>query len=131
MANPDLPAFFRGVYVIAAGLVAALVALCWPLWGWRAAAGIAAGGLISMGALLSWQWLGAWIIAAPRSHAKRRLVFAWPLKYAAIGAALYVLLRWNLVNVFALVVGLGLVQAVMLGRALAGAKTLLGAPDRD
>jgi hypothetical protein len=131
MANFDLAGFFRGVYAIAVGLLAASVALCWPLWGWRVAAGIAAGGLISIGVLLSWQWLGAWIIAAPRGHARRRLILAWPLKYAAIGAVLYVLLRWNAVNVFALAVGLGLVQAVMLGRALVGAKALVSARDSN
>ena len=110
--------FFRRLHLTAAAILAGLVALCGALWGARAAAGMAAGGLMSMGVLLSWQWLAAWILAAPGSRAKRRLIVAWPLKYAVMGAILYLLLRFELVNVFTLIAGLGLIQAVIFGRAL-------------
>jgi len=126
MTDKALPrGFFRGIYVTAAVVLAAATGLCGALWGARAAAGVAAGGLISIGVLLSWQWLAAWIIAAPGSRAKRRLIIAWPLKYAVMGGILYALLRWNLVNVFALIIGLGLIQAVIFGRALIEARPLL------
>jgi len=119
MTDKALPrGFFRGIYTIAAVALAASVALCGALWGARAAAGMAAGGLISMGVLLSWQWLAAWILAAPGSRAKRRLIVAWPLKYAVMGAILYLLLRFELVNVFTLIAGLGLIQAVITWRAV-------------
>jgi hypothetical protein len=118
--------FFRPVYVIAGAALAALTGLCWVAWGPRAAAGMAAGGAISIGVVLSWQWLAAWIIGAPMGKARRRLVVAWPLKYAAIGVILYALLRWDLVNVFALIAGLGLVQAVLFARALLSSRLLLG-----
>jgi hypothetical protein len=116
--------FFRPVYAIAAVALAALTVLCWVAWGSRAAAGMAAGGAVSIAVLLSWQWLAMWIIGAPMGTARRRLIIAWPLKYAAIGVILYALLRWNLVNVFALIAGLGLVQAVLLARALLSARQL-------
>jgi hypothetical protein len=126
MSDKALPTgFFRGIYTISAAVLAAAVALCWALWGGRAAAGMAAGGLISIGVLLSWQWLAVWIVAAPGSRAKRRLIIAWPLKYGVMGAILYTLLRWNLVNVFALIAGLALIQAVIFGRALIEAGPLL------
>jgi len=123
--------FFRRVYLTAAVALAALVGLCWGLWGARAAAGMAAGGAISIGVLLSWQWLAAWIVAAPGGKVKRRLILAWPAKYGIIGAALWALLRWDVVNVFALVAGLGLIQAVVFGRALVGARSLFASPLED
>ena len=122
------PQFLRGVHVAAAAALVALTALCWVAWGRRAAAGMAAGGVISIGVLLSWQWLAAWILAAPGSNIKRRLVLAWPLKYAVIGAALWALLRSELVNVFALIAGLGLIQAIIFGRALITVRLLLASP---
>ena len=119
------PDFFRGVYVAAGAALAALVALCWLAWGVRAAAGMAAGGAISIGVLLSWQWLAGWIMATPGSSVKRRLIFAWPLKYGVIGAALWALLRYDVVDVFALIAGLGLMQAIIFWRALVAARPLL------
>ena len=118
--------FFRPVYAIAAGALAALTGMCWVIWGARAAAGMAAGGAISIAVLLTWQWLATWIIGAPMGRARRRLVIVWPLKYAAIGVILYALLRWNLVNVFALIAGLGLIQAVLLARVLFSSRQLFG-----
>ncbi|HUT73330.1 MAG TPA: hypothetical protein VM221_00670 [Armatimonadota bacterium] len=117
--------FFRGVYVTAALALGALVAGSWWAWGGRAAAGMAAGGAISIGVLVSWQWVVAWM---PGGSAKRRLLLAWPLKYGVVGAALWALLRYDLVNVIALIAGLGLVQAVIFGRALAAARTLADPP---
>jgi hypothetical protein len=125
MTERELRGFFRAIYVVAAVALAVLTALCGALWGWRAASGMAAGGAISIAVLLSWQWLAAWILAAPGGRAKRRLIVAWPLKYAAMGAVLYGLLRWNLVNVFALIAGLGLTQIVIFGWALLRARPLL------
>jgi len=122
--------FFRPVYAIAAGALAALTGVCWVAWGARAAAGMAAGGAISIAVLLSWQWLATWIIGAPMGRARRRLIIVWPLKYVAIGIILYALLRWNLVNVFALIAGLGLIQAVLLARALFSSRQLFGAPPK-
>jgi hypothetical protein len=121
------PGFFRGVYLAAGAALAALTALCGFAWGGRAAAGMAAGGAISIGVLLSWQWLAGWIMASPGSGIKRRLIFAWPLKYGVIGAALWALLRYDVVNVFALIAGLGLIQAVIFWRALVAARPLLTA----
>jgi len=123
-----LAGFFRGIYMAGGAVLVGLTGLCWALWGWRAAAGMAAGGLISMGVLLSWQWLAAWILAARGGRARRRLIIAWPLKYAVMGGILYVLLRWNLVNVFALIAGLGLIQAILFVRALTGLRPLLASP---
>jgi len=122
--------FFRWVYIIAGVALAALSGVCWVAWGARAAAGMAAGGAISIAVLLSWQWLAMWIIGAPMGRAKRRLVIVWPLKYVAIGIILYALLRWNLVNVFALIAGLGLIQAVLFARALFSSRQLFGAPPK-
>ena len=121
------PGFLRGIYVAAGAALGALTAVCWLAWGARAAAGMAAGGAISIAVLLSWQWLAAWVLAAPGGGFKRRLILVWPAKYAVIGAALWALLRYNLVNVFALIAGLGLIQAVVFGWALAGAWPLLAA----
>jgi hypothetical protein len=120
--------FFRGVYVTAALALGALAAGSWWAWGGRAAAGVVAGGAISISVLASWHWLAAWMLAAPAGRNWRRLLLAWPLKYGVVGAALWALLRYDLVNVFALIAGLGLVQAVIFGRALAAARTLAGLP---
>lgn len=130
-ADRELPrTFFRGVYLTSALALAALAALTGVAWGGRVAAGIALGGAISIAVLLSWQWLAGWVIVAPRSKLKRRLILAWPLKYAAIGAALWLVLRRDLVNVFALVAGLSVTQGVMFGRALLAARAQLR-PSKD
>ncbi|UCH35180.1 MAG: ATP synthase subunit I [Armatimonadota bacterium] len=132
MADTELgPGLFRGIYVTAGITLATLAAVCWAVWGRRAAAGMAAGGLVSIGVLVSWQWLAAWVVADAGSKVKRRLVLAWPLKYAVIGGILYVLLRWDVVNVFALIAGLGLIQAVIFGRVLLGARPLLTPSPKD
>ena len=131
MTEAELRGFFRSIYLIAAMVLAALTALCWALWGWRAGAGMATGGGISIGVLLTWQWLASWILAAPGGRGRRRLIIVWPLKYAVMGGILYGLLRWDLVNVFALIVGLGLIQMVIFGRALVMVRPLLTAGAAD
>lgn len=112
--------FFAGVYMTTGLALAVLATASGLAWGSRAAAGLVIGGAISLTTVASWQWGTKWLLGATGGGARRLVLLAWPIKYVVIGAVVWVTLRQGVVNPLALVAGLGVAQAVMVVRVLAG-----------
>lgn len=92
-------------------LASAGSAVAWATRGWRWAAGFAFGGLVSW---LSFRWLKQMVAALGVERPPSYLAAKAVLRYLLIGISVYVIVKHNVVNLYAALAGLLLSTAAVI-----------------
>ena len=111
--------FLLQVYRLTTILALVTIPILWAVWGLPASLSFAIGSLLSLSAILSLEFIIRRLIkpgGSPRT--KRWLGFIALGKYTIIFGGFYLLTKANWLNVYALAAGVGLVQVVIILKAI-------------
>ncbi len=111
--------FLRQVYRLTAGLALVATPILWAVYGLPAGLSFVIGSLFSLSAILSLEFIiHRMVKPGSSSRTKRWLGFITLGKYTIIFVGFYLLTKADWLNVYTLAAGVGLVQVVIILKAI-------------